>query len=506
MRRGERETMTAYEGRREPTFTDRGLQSPDEADHSMSEILVTDGWWYAGGGARNGPYSSDQLHRLLKAGTIDGNTSVWREGRLTWKPIREVSDFSGTSWAGQGLDDIGFLRSPRFRNKPVSSWWWGVAALLAVALVVFALRFHLPEHSAVSYAVGVGLGALLLPILGVGIASLWGDGPSRAKTVKTFVGCSVVLLVASTFTTLFDRGYAQRWLNGANLTAEDYSAQAAKCMRLGDVQCQEENLRDLVRLRPDDAVAAARLGVVLNQRGRHDEAIAEFKRALDLGAGTYDLFSYLADSQEKAGHLPEAIEWSYKALSVVPNLVDVRRKLAGLLVRSHRPYEALSMLQGYDSQLEARGQQPYFLAQRISIESGLVQPTDDAAGERAALRLPVFGGHFFAPVSLGPGKPKAFMVDTGASLTTMKESLLKDSMATYKVLDPAVRMTTADGRKVVAKAVMLDALKIGPFELKNVPVVVCPECGSLLGQASLSHFDMRSVRTQGVDFLLLAPR
>lgn len=98
------------------------------------------------------------------------------------------------------------------------------------------------------------------------------------------------------------------------------------------------------------------------------------------------------------------------------------------------------------------------------------------------------------------------MVDTGASLTSMSESLLRDSKAAYKVLDPAVRMTTADGRKVVAKSIMLDAMKVGPFELKNVPAITCADCVSLLGQASLSKFDMQSVRAQGVDFLLLAQR
>ena len=41
---------------------------------------------------------------------------------------------------------------------------------------------------------------------------------------------------------------------------------------------------------------------------------------------------------------------------------------------------------------------------------------------------------------------------------------------------------------------------------KNVPAVACADCISLLGQASLTKFDMQSVRAQGVDFLLLAPR
>jgi len=149
---------------------------------------------------------------------------------------------------------------------------------------------------------------------------------------------------------------------------------------------------------------------------------------------------------------------------------------------------------------------PYFAAQRISIETAIDKAEPEKNEERMALRLPMFAGHFFAPVTLGPGKPKPFMVDTGASLTSLSEALLRDSKAVYRVVDPKIQMTVADGRKVEAKAVVVESIKVGPFELKNVPAVVCTDCVSLLGQASLSKFDMQSVRAQGVDFLLLAHR
>lgn len=172
---------------------------------------------------------------------------------------------------------------------------------------------------------------------------------------------------------------------------------------------------------------------------------------MDLGAGAYDLFAYYADSHEKLGHTGDAIEWSYKALSVAPSLVDVRGRLASLLLKTHRPYEALSLLQAYDSQLEAKGMRPYFAAQRISIETAIDKAEPEKNEERMALRLPMYAGHFFAPVTLGSGKPKPFMVDTGASLTSLSEAMLRDSKAVYRVVDPKVLMTVADGRKVAAK-------------------------------------------------------
>jgi len=416
-----------------------------------------------------------------------------------------LEDLTSRRSEGSAVEEVGFVRRERRGEERAGRMLWVTAVVLGAALVAASLVFHLAENAAWPYVVGAGFGALLLPMLAVGIASLWGDGPNQRKGVKTFIGSCIVLLVASAATNLTERGYAQRWLNKDRMSAEDFRAQAERCARLRDLNCQEINWRDVVRLRPDDSLAAARLGIVLNQRGQHEEAVVQFKRSLELGAGAYDLFAYLADSHEKLGQLPQAIEWSYKALSVVPTLVDVRGRLAGLLVRSQRPYEALSLLQGYDSQLEARGQQPQFVAQRISVETAIAQTAQQDA-ERMSIRLPLYAGHFFAPVAIGAGKPRPFMVDTGASLTSLGESLLRDSQAKYRVLDFAVKMTTADGRKVVAKAIVLDTMKVGPFELTNVPAVVCADCISLLGQASLSKFDMQSNRVQGVDFLLLSPR
>lgn len=412
---------------------------------------------------------------------------------------------TGAGTSTEDFAEVSFLRV-RDSDRAVGPLLWTLAAILATALVGFALKFHLPDKATPFYALGVGIGALIIPGIAVAIASLWGDGPSKRKSLKVFVGASIVLLASSTAGTLMERGYAKRLLNGSNMTAEEFREQAAKCARLGDLRCQEDNWRDYLRLRPDDGLGTANLGIVLNLRGKHEEAIAQFKRSQEEGVGSYDLFAYMADSHEKLGQTADAIEWSYKALSVVPTLVDVRGKLARLLVKSERPYEALSLLQGYDSQLEARGLQPYFAAQRISIETSLDQAAGDKASEQSALRLPAYSGHFFAPVTLGTAKPKPFMVDTGATLTSVSEAVLRDSKASYRVLDPKTQMRTADGRKVLAKTVMVDVLRVGPFEVKNVPAVVCPDCVPLLGQATLSKFDMQSVRAQGVDFLLLAPR
>jgi predicted aspartyl protease len=67
-------------------------------------------------------------------------------------------------------------------------------------------------------------------------------------------------------------------------------------------------------------------------------------------------------------------------------------------------------------------------------------------------------------------------------------------------------MKTADGRLVNARLVNIDSIKLGGFVLKNVSAIVCRACIPLLGQATLSQFDIKSARVQGVEFVTLLPR
>ena len=289
-------------------------------------------------------------------------------------------------------------------------------------------------------------------------------------------------------------------------TPVDYKNAAIKCVQQRAWECAEGNWVFYLKVRPNDANGLANYGIVLTRREKYEAAIPQFEKAIDLGEGSYDLFAHYADSLAKVGRTNEAIDWSYKALTVVPSLVDVRGSLAKLLVLQKRQHEALALLSSFDEHLANRGHPPYFAGQRISIESSIERAGPSQSAEQAALRLPKLGDHFYAPVVIGGARPAAFMVDTGASRTTFSEELLVSSKAVFKVSRNDVTMKTADGRLVKARLVNIDSMKLGAFALKNVSAVVCRGCEPLLGQATLSQFDIQSTRTQGVEFLTLVPR
>ena len=338
--------------------------------------------------------------------------------------------------------------------------------------------------------------------------SPWDSGSDKSH-VKTFV-LAAGLMAAIGFGALAlhaDVGALWRKKFGPPLTAAEWRTRIGACERAADLACTQEAWTGYLKLRPGDGVAHANLGRVMNERDDPAHAALEFKQAIDLGEGTYDLFAWYGDSLSSLARNDEAIAWYYRSLAIVPNLVDVRGKLAKLLMTSGRRFEALSLLESYDAVAASEGRSGYFEGQRITIETSLSGAAPAPASEEArSLRLPVMGGHFFAPVALGGGRPIAFVVDTGATVTTVTPEMLDAAKADYRVTQPVVTLTTADGRTVRAQGITIATLSVGPYVLHDVPAVKCLHCVALLGQSSLSHFDLQSARTQGVEFLTLTPR
>src|SRR5690606_33188016 len=49
-------------------------------------------WYYAIDGQRQGPVSEHEFARLVAAGTITGDTLVWRQGLEEWAPWSTLAD------------------------------------------------------------------------------------------------------------------------------------------------------------------------------------------------------------------------------------------------------------------------------------------------------------------------------------------------------------------------------------------------------------------------------
>ena len=57
-------------------------------------------WWYVEKHKKTGPVTEDDLRRLIKAGKIDLNTMIWKEGMELWQQINETESLIclGHNW------------------------------------------------------------------------------------------------------------------------------------------------------------------------------------------------------------------------------------------------------------------------------------------------------------------------------------------------------------------------------------------------------------------------
>jgi predicted aspartyl protease len=239
---------------------------------------------------------------------------------------------------------------------------------------------------------------------------------------------------------------------------------------------------------------------------RYADAITDLEKAIDLGEGTWDIFGSYAESLRQTGRTTEAIEWSYKTLSVVSSLVDTRGALATMLVAENRHYEALALLAGFDASLVEKGHPAYFSARRLAIETAIARRREALSAGRPTLRLPKLDNLFYVPVAIGAARPAAFVVDTGATELVVPRALLAEAKAGHRVVRAGVVARLADNRTMAGDVVVVPELSVGPFVLKDVRAFACAGCAALLGQEVLSRFDMRSSRVQGVEFMTLSAR
>jgi tetratricopeptide (TPR) repeat protein len=154
---------------------------------------------------------------------------------------------------------------------------------------------------------------------------------------------------------------------------------AEQCLSYGQYACAEPKLKLYLKAHPDDVHAQALLAITDTRLGNHTEAIPLYRKVLDQGEGTYDLFAGYAISLDAVGELDESIKYNRRALEIVPNLVDVRGMLARQLVKQGKLQEARDLLQSFDDYLVKQGVRPYFTAQIMAIDDKIAKQKAEAA-------------------------------------------------------------------------------------------------------------------------------
>jgi len=141
---------------------------------------------------------------------------------------------------------------------------------------------------------------------------------------------------------------------------------------------------DVVAKWPDNARAQLRLGILLFDGGRIDEAIAHYRRALQTEPDNPDALRSLGHALYDSGRLADAIDCYRAALRLRPDLAEVHNNLGIALVRTGHLAEAMAH---YEAAIRL---QPGYDKPHNNLGIALLQAgrTDEAAAQfGAAVRL-----------------------------------------------------------------------------------------------------------------------
>lgn len=107
-----------------------------------------------------------------------------------------------------------------------------------------------------------------------------------------------------------------------------------------DYEGAEHHFREAFAINPREAKYAYNLGLILLKKGRQEEAIQFFEKALETGTSNTQIYRYIAESYEDLKMGDNAIMALEKALSIKPDDIDTMFQLADLYYNMGRLSQA----------------------------------------------------------------------------------------------------------------------------------------------------------------------
>jgi hypothetical protein len=265
----------------------------------------------------------------------------------------------------------------------------------------------------------------------------------------------------------------------------EIKAAAEACTARGDARCAIAGWKDYLEAAPGTRGDYLTLSRLEAGAGAFADAARHGEQASRLGAVDDALVESVADNWEKAGRPVEAAHWRYHFLAAHPDDRALRARMASLLLKGAHPFEALALLNRIDG-VEAERQ-----AALAAIKAG------GATGETNLLTLPPTGEVFVGPLIVGQSGP-TFVALGAEAYTGLTDAFLDASKADYTVVEPHLRVTTESGKVIVGRMVKVRSMKLGPLEMHDVNVTVCPRCTMTVGISDLTGFDVTEENLHGM--------
>ena len=259
-----------------------------------------------------------------------------------------------------------------------------------------------------------------------------------------------------------------------------------------------EAYRTALGVDPKNVVAHVNLGLLYYDIFDLDRAVYHLRNAIEIDPGSYEAHRTLGLALERRGDPKDAEPVMRRTLELAPaspEHAEAARNLARVLERIGRKFEAADVLaqsvQHADSPTEQREEVRQRIA-RLRRESDSSVPL--LAENAVEVRFKPWGGTIPVKGLLNERVPAAFLVDTGASYTTITSALARELGITDLERRPRVRFRAASG-DIEAPLVQVKSLRIRDAYVEDITVAICDTCGDglidgLLGLNFLQRFNV----------------
>lgn len=194
-----------------------------------------------------------------------------------------------------------------------------------------------------------------IPSIGLLILTVWGAhelarrGPRPVITASVTGVTALALCIGLTHRQLgYWRDSETLFRHAIAITGDNFRAQYVLGVILDDkgrLDEAMEHLEEAVRLRPFSVPAHNRLGIVLGRKKQIDEAIHEFREAIRLKPDSAEAHSNLGSALLAKGQLGEAMSQFQEAIRLAPDSAEAHYNLGLLLGGLGRNDEAIFQLQ-----------------------------------------------------------------------------------------------------------------------------------------------------------------
>lgn len=262
-----------------------------------------------------------------------------------------------------------------------------------------------------------------------------------------------------------------------------------------------EAYRSVLAVDPNNLLAHVNLGLLYYDVLDFDRAVYHLRIAAGIDPGSYEAHRTLGLALERRGEPKEAEPVLRRAWELAPGglqRAESARNLARVLERLERKFEAAELLTqsvheaewaaghvGPEDREDLRAR-----IARLRRESDSSLPLLNA--EAVEVRFKPWGGTIPVKGLLNERVPAAFLVDTGASYTTITSALAREIGIADLDQRPRVRFRAASG-DIDAPLVRVASIRIRDAYVEDIVVAVCDTCGDglidgLLGLNFLQRF------------------